>query len=660
MLVIGEGLTSLKIALEYLVITILFAALYINKKHADEFTSVIAEAMRYSIILTIAAELSFTLYIDVDGVMNIVGHIFKFLSFWVLLQAIIKTSLQDPMRLMQKGSTTYNVIPYPAVVVDKEGIVRQVNIAACEETGRLESEIVGFRNHDIFHPRNIDEKNCPICESVSEGEELDDCVLRDTELNTVKQFTISSINSDESSVKGMVQVIVDMTIKTELEKQIRRQKEELTYKSNYDSLTGLPNRILLQDRVVHAIDLAKQHDTKFALLLIDIDQFKEINDTWGHQVGDAVLKKFTSILQSLINDDDTLARLGGDEFSILVEDIESKESVAKLAQSIIDATKESLDIAGHNLYISSSIGVSVFPEHTDNMNDLLRYADSAMYKAKENGRNNFQCYSSEMTENTMRKVVMQNDLRNAIENEEFVVYYQPQIGLVEDKEILVGLEALVRWEHPERGQIPPFSFIEIAEETGMIVEIDRLVMKMAINQVVEWYKEGLSPGVLSLNLAMKQLKEDDFIDTLKKIMQDTGCSSEKNLMLEITESDLMTDPESSIEKLNTLKDMGILIAIDDFGTGYSSLSYLKRLPVSKLKIDQSFTRGIPDDKDDASIVKTIIALAENLNMSIIAEGVETKEQKEFMYENGCREIQGYFYSKPMPADDTKKFIALYQ
>ncbi|MCW8894835.1 MAG: EAL domain-containing protein [Sulfurimonas sp.] len=657
MLIPGEGLTTLKVGLEYFVISILLVTLYVNKRHAGEFTEVIGNAVKYSIILTIAAEASFTLYIDVYGVMNVVGHIFKFLSFWILLQAIIRTSLKDPFRLMQKEATTYNAIPYPAIVVDKDGIIRQVNRAACKEVNKAESEIVGFRNHDIYHPKNIDEKSCPICESI---EELEDCILRDVDLDTVKQYSISTIHSDESSVSGMVQVIVDMTIKTELEKKVKEQKEELTYKSYYDSLTKLPNRILIQDRIVHAITKANYHKKEFALLLIDLDQFKEINDTWGHQVGDAVLKRFTTILQTLISEEDTLGRLGGDEFIIIVEELQSREAASELAQKILDNTKESINIDGHDLYISSSIGISFYPKDSDTMSDLLKYSDSAMYKAKSDGRNNFQIYYPEMTEHTMRKVIMQNDLRNAIENKEFVVYYQPQIDVSGDKDTLIGLEALVRWEHPELGQIPPFSFIQIAEETGLIVEIDRLVMIMAITQVVQWFKEGLNPGKLSLNLAMKQLKEDDFIATVQKIIKDSGCSDENALSFEITESDLMTNPESSIEKLNMLKEMGIKIAIDDFGTGYSSLSYLKRLPVSKLKIDQSFIRGVPDDKDDVAIVKTIISLAKNLNIKIIAEGVETLEQKEFMYENGCSEIQGYFYSKPMSSEDTKKFIALYQ
>jgi EAL domain-containing protein (putative c-di-GMP-specific phosphodiesterase class I) len=283
-----------------------------------------------------------------------------------------------------------------------------------------------------------------------------------------------------------------------------------------------------------------------------------------------------------------------------------------------------------------------------------------MYKAKDEGRNNFQFYSPEMTQIAMNKVVIQNDLRSAIENEEFVVYYQPQIDITYNKERLIGLEALVRWEHPVLGLIPPYKFIPMAEETGMIVELDRLVMKMAITQIAKWYKEGLNPGILSLNLAMKQLHQDNFIPTIKKIIEESGCTNKKYLSFEITESDLMANPESSIEKLNILKELSIEIAIDDFGTCYSSLSYLKRLPVGKLKIDQSFTKGIPNDRDDVIIVKTIIALAKNLNMKVIAEGVETKEQKEFMYENGCHEIQGYFYARPMTSDKTREFIASYK
>lgn len=787
--IVGEGLTALKIGLEYFIIALLLLALYVNKLHKSEFTSVVYQAMKYAIVLTILAEIFFTFYSNVYDYMNVAGHIFKFLSFWILLQAIIKTSLEDPISLMRKSATTYEVIPYPSIIVDRSGIIRQVNRAACTSLNKDEADIVGMRNHDMFHPKNIKEELCPICQSVIDNEELEDCVLGNKELGTVTQYSLSPIRITEDKINGMVQVSIDMTHtllleksllnqykllqniidtvpvrifwkddkgiylgannlfvqdaklnslnqligksendlvweKEEIERHIKddediidsgeskiqyeetridkngettilssskvplkddngriigvvgsyeditkrksleykleKQQEILCYQAHYDVLTHLPNRVLLQDRLIQAIHKAKRSKSEFALLFIDLDQFKQINDTLGHQVGDEVLKIFVSRLKNSIREDDTLARIGGDEFTIILENLKSLEDASTLAQKIIEHAKQPIDIAGHLLYVSSSMGISIYPKDSTEMQDLLKYSDSAMYKAKEEGRNNFQFYSPEMTQIAMNKVLMQNDLRSAIKNEEFVVYYQPQIDISSEKETLVGLEALVRWEHPQLGQIPPFQFIPMAEETGMIVELDKLVMKMAITQVAAWYDEGLNPGVLSLNLAMKQLHQDDFIPTIKKIIENSGCREKKHLSFEITEGDLMINPESSIEKLNMLKELGIEIAIDDFGTGYSSLSYLKRLPVSKLKIDQSFSRGVPNDRDDVVISKTIIALAKNLNMKVLAEGVETQEQKDFMYENGCYEIQGYFYSKPLRADDAREFILKYQ
>jgi len=785
----GEGLTALKVGLEYFVIAVLLLALYINKQHKGEFASVVYDSIKHAIILTILAEVAFTFYSDVYDFMNVTGHIFKFLSFWVLLQAIIKTSLEEPISLMRKSATTYEVIPYPSIIVDRSGVIRQVNRAACIQLDKDESDIVGMRNHELFHPKSIKEESCPICQSIVENEELDDCVLGDKESGTVTQYSLSPIQTTEDKISGMVQVSVDMTHtvlleksllnqykllqniidtvpvrifwkdvkgqylganelflkdtklsslnqligKTEndliwdeeeisnhikddeeiiksgeskiqyeetrkdesgeisilsaskvplkddkgriigivgsyeditkrknLEYKLEQQQEILRYQAHYDVLTHLPNRVLLQDRLMHAIHRAKRNKSEFALFFIDLDQFKQINDTLGHQVGDEVLKIFASRLKNSVRDDDTLARIGGDEFTIILENLKSDEDASKLAQKIIENAKQPIDIAGHLLYISSSIGVSIYPKDSVEMHDLLKYSDSAMYKAKEEGRNNFKFYSPEMTQIAMDKVVMQNDLRNAIKNEEFVVYYQPQIDISDKKETLIGLEALVRWEHPKLGQISPFKFIPMAEETGMIVELDKLVMKMAITQFATWYNEGLRPGILSLNLAMKQLHQDDFIHAIKKIIDESGCREKKSLSFEITEGDLMVNPESSIKKLNMLKELGIEIVIDDFGTGYSSLSYLKRLPVSKLKIDQSFSRGVPNDRDDVVISKTIIALAKNLNIKVLAEGVETQEQKEFMYENGCHEIQGYLYSKPIPSDKARDFILKYQ
>jgi len=364
-----------------------------------------------------------------------------------------------------------------------------------------------------------------------------------------------------------------------------------------------------------------------------------------------MLVAVTERLKAKIRKEDTLARLGGDEFTIIIEDMKEIQDVSHLAQKILEVLRQPVHIEGHTLYISCSIGISLYPQDDIDANNLIKYADAAMYKAKEEGRNNFQFYSSEMTALALERVVMETNLRQALKKEEFLIYYQAQVDANSGK--LTGVEALIRWQHPILGLIPPMKFISLAEETGLIVEIDRWVMKTAMKQMTKWYQEGLEPGVLAINLSMRELRSNDFIEILQESMSSIGFKPEW-LELEVTEGQVMINPEEAIIKLEHISHMGIKIVIDDFGTGYSSLAYLKRLPVDKLKIDQSFVKGVPDDKEDVAIVKAIIALAKSLGLELIAEGVETNAQKDFLVECGCENLQGYYYCEPMPSDEMEK------
>ncbi len=445
----------------------------------------------------------------------------------------------------------------------------------------------------------------------------------------------------------------DISARKRAEQKLLEQKDILDYQAHHDALTELPNRILFNDRLEQGLEKAKRKKMDLALLFIDLDHFKQINDSLGHATGDKFLKMVTQRLKNNIRKSDTLARVGGDEFTIIMEDISSMEDSSLLAQKILNMLVEPFDIDGRVLYMTGSIGISLYPQDGENVDDLLKYADTAMYKAKDEGRNNFQFYSSDMTELALERVAMKTSLREAIKNEEFVVYFQKQLDASIEKTI--GMEALVRWQHPSMGLLSPIEFINLAEETGMIIEIDNLVMKMAMEQISAWYKEGLEPGMLALNLTMQQLESDHFIQTLQNTMQSTDFKPEW-LELEITEGQVMKKPEEAIVKLNQINALGIKIAIDDFGTGYSSLSYLKRFPINKLKIDQSFIRDIPHNDEDVAIVKAIIALAQSLNLDLLAEGVETMVQKEFLLANGCKNIQGYYYARPMPAEEMEKHI----
>jgi predicted signal transduction protein with EAL and GGDEF domain len=361
----------------------------------------------------------------------------------------------------------------------------------------------------------------------------------------------------------------------------------------------------------------------------------------------------TKRLESKIRKEDTLARLGGDEFVIIMEGLLKAEDAVLLAEKILSVMAQSIQIDGHLLYVSCSIGISLYPQDDTNVSNLLKYADTAMYKAKDDGRNNYQFYSADMSELAFERVVMEASLRQALEKNEFIVYYQPQIDAGNGK--LIGMEALIRWQHPKMGMVSPAKFIPLAEETGMIVDIDRWVMRIAMKQMAIWHAEGLNPGVLALNLAMKQIQSRDFVEVLKYNMAVNDFKAEW-LELEVTEGQVMVRPDDAIIRLKEINDLGIGIAIDDFGTGYSSLSYLKRLPINKLKIDQSFVQDIPGDEEDVAIVKAIIALAQSLNLDLLAEGVETEAQKEFLIKNGCSNIQGYYYSRPVPAEEIRSMF----
>ena len=466
-------------------------------------------------------------------------------------------------------------------------------------------------------------------------------------------LSLSLLYDENGIAMGMVGYAQDITERKMAEHKIHKQKKRLQYLAHHDTLTNLPNRLLFNDRLKVSIEKAKRNDMLLAVLFIDLDHFKEINDSFGHDVGDIVLKKVTKLFKERLRKEDTLARLGGDEFALIMESLKTPEDAAVLAESILEIFKRALEVEEYSFYLSCSIGISLYPTDGSNAKNLLKYADAAMYKAKENGRNGYAFYQEEMTQAALKKVVIETELRKAIANNELVVYFQQQMNAVEDR--LIGMEALVRWEHPEVGLITPDKFLPVAESSGLIVEVDRYVMKKAISQFVDWYAQGLNPGVLALNISVAQLAKKDFVRFVKSLLKKSECKAEW-LEFEITEGGLMRNPADAIKVLQKLSDMGIELAVDDFGTGYSSLSYLKKLPINRLKIDKSFVDELPDDEEDAAITKAVIALAESLNLKVIAEGVENKKQKEFLIANGCVKIQGYLYGKPVCSDVMQEML----
>lgn len=510
-------------------------------------------------------------------------------------------------------------------------------------------------SHQRSTPCNGIDHPCPLAE-VLKTEKYTTVVHEHCHANGQKHYvelSATPLFDEEKNCIGIIESSKDITPYLEVQDKLRKQKDILHYQANHDTLTKLPNRNLFNDRLTYGLNNAKRHKTKLALLFIDLDHFKEINDSLGHNIGDEVLKEVAKKLQNCTREKDSLARLGGDEFTIILEDLHNSQDASVLAQKVIHSLVEPIKINEHLLYISTSIGISLYPDNGLSTQDLLKYADSAMYKAKNEGRNNFQYYTSEMTDLALQRVLMESELRSSLKNKDFLVYYQIQMDSSKNK--IIGMEALVRWNHPAKGIIYPDKFIPLAENTGLIVELDRFVMQTAMTQIAQWYEQGLNPGKLAINLSVIQLQQKDFVPFLINLLEETQCKPQW-LELEITESKIMTDPDKAISLLKSITNLGINLAIDDFGTGYSSLSYLKKLPIDKLKIDQSFVHELPNDDEDSAIVRAIIALAKSLSLKIIAEGVETKEQKNMLLTYGCANIQGYFYAKPLPSQEIKTML----
>ncbi len=423
-----------------------------------------------------------------------------------------------------------------------------------------------------------------------------------------------------------------------------RRVQRLAY---HDTLTGLPNRVLLAERLGQSLAQARRTPHRLALLFADLDRFKWINDTLGHDAGDRLIKSVATCLNGCLRESDTVARLGGDEFVLLLDPVQHSEDAALVAAKVLEVLRGPFLVGGREITIAASIGIAVYPDDGDNLVQLMKHADTAMYHAKENGRDQYVFYRLEMTQQVSRRLELENSLRQALENDEFQLHYQPQVDLASGQ--VMAMEALLRWRHPQHGLIPPGDFIPLAEETGLIVPIGDWVLKTAWEQLQDWQASGLPPLHMAVNLSARQFRQPDLVSQVQRLI---ACYPERPwLELEITESLLMDDADKTTETLRALKTLGVTIAIDDFGTGYSSLSYLNRFPIDRLKIDKSFVRDVTHDPDSAAIAQAIAALGQSLKLRVLAEGVESEAQLEFLRSNGVEEIQGYFFSRPLPADE---------
>jgi diguanylate cyclase (GGDEF)-like protein/PAS domain S-box-containing protein len=455
----------------------------------------------------------------------------------------------------------------------------------------------------------------------------------------------SPIHNSSGQLTGVVIVFHDVSA-------AKAMATKIEHSAQHDYLTNLPNRLLLNDRIEHAITLANRHRTQLAILYLDLDNFKYINDTLGHATGDKLLQSVTKRLKECVRDSDTVSRHGGDEFVILLVETKNSEAAALLAQKILDALQAMHTIGKNQLHITSSIGISVYPADGLDADTLLKSADTAMYYAKEKGRNNYQFFIAKMNTRAVERMIIESNLKLALEKQQFVLHYQPKVNLNTGQ--ITGVEALLRWQHDEWGLVSPDIFVPVAEDSGLIVPIGRWVLRQACKQGKIWQAAGLQDIIIAVNVSAQEFLQKDFVASVRAVLIETRLTAHF-LELEITESVLMQDAECSSSILQQLKNIGVKLAVDDFGTGYSSLSYLQRFPIDVLKIDQSFVQNIESVKDDGIIVSAIITMGNSLKLKVVAEGVESPYQLAFLKARHCEEGQGYFFSHPLTSD---QFAAL--
>ena len=537
---------------------------------------------------------------------------------------------------------------------DMDGITTFVNPAAASMLGYKAEELIGKPMHSMIHHSHLDgthypRSECPMSSTINNGmtrHVVDEVLWRKDGTALPVEYHSTPIIKD-GGVAGAVVTFSDISARKKAEALLERQ-------AFYDGLTELPNRRLLQDRLEQALVHAQRHGHMGALLFLDLDQFKMINDSLGHPVGDALLKKVAKRLIDIVRREDTAARMGGDEFVVLFAEInDDPEAAANFAQAaaenILQHLSEPYQIDNHNLHITLSIGIALLPLGDETADDILMQADAAMYRAKELGRNGIQFFLPSMQMAAEERLLLQTDLRFALSRNQFVLHYQPQLDV---SGMITGAEALLRWQHPDRGMVSPADFIPAAEETGMILPIGAWVIHSAcelLQRQGDPDGDGYLPCV-AVNVSPRQFRNTDFVGQVRDSLQQTGVDASR-LELELTEGILVEDVQDTVEKMNALKEIGVRISIDDFGTGYSSLAYLKNLPLNKLKIDQSFIRDVPGDEGGAAIVDTIIAMTRHLGLEVIAEGVESKAQREFLEEKGCLHFQGFYFSRPLPEDE---------
>jgi diguanylate cyclase (GGDEF)-like protein/PAS domain S-box-containing protein len=544
----------------------------------------------------------------------------------------------------ERAQVTLNSIGDAVMSTDVWGQVTYLNVVAENLTGWSRDAAVGHSLEEVFRIIDATTRQVmpnPLALAIQENKTVGltpNCMLiRRDGVEAAIEDSAAPIHDRRGQVIGAVIVFHDVST-------ARALSLRMSYLAQHDSLTDLPNRILFSDRLTEAIAMARRYRRKLAVLYLDVDRFKHINDSLGHDIGDRLLQSMAARLHACVRSSDTVSRQGGDEFVVLLSEVTRVEDAAVSADKILHALGMPHRIDEHDLHLTVSIGIASYPDDGTEAEVLLKNADFAMYHAKESGRNNYQFFKPEMNVRAVERQSLENGLRQAMERQEFVLHYQPKINLKTGA--IIGAEALIRWRHPQRGLVPPAQFIPVAEECGFIVPIGRWVLREVCHQARTWQVAGHMPIRLAINVSAVELRHKDFLAGVRSTLTETGFDP-RYVELELTESFLLQDSTSTAAVLQALKEMGVLLALDDFGTGYSSLGYLKRFPIDTLKIDQSFVRNITTDADDASIVSAVISMGKSLHMRVVAEGVETREQLAFLREQSCPYGQGYYFSQPL-------------
>jgi diguanylate cyclase (GGDEF)-like protein/PAS domain S-box-containing protein len=554
----------------------------------------------------------------------------------------------------ERAQVTLNCIGDAVICTDAAGNITFLNIVAEKMTSWSRQEAAGRPMAEVFRILDANTRETtpsPTERSVELNQTVHlpmNCILVRRDGSEVPiEDSVAPIHDREGQPTGAVVVFRDVSV-------ARAMALEMTHSAQHDFLTGMPNRMLLNDRVNQAIAWAQRNSKKVAVLFLDLDGFKHINDSLGHPTGDKLLQSIAKRLVDCVRGSDTVSRQGGDEFVVLLTEVSQSEDAAVTARRMLQTVAEAHSVDQHDLHVTTSIGVSVFPDDGMDAETLIKNADTAMYQAKENGRQSYQFFKPAMNVRAVERQSIEESLRRALEREEFLVHYQPKVNLRTGD--ISGAEALIRWNHPTRGMVPPGDFIPIAEDCGLILPIGNWILREACKQARTWMDAGLPLTTMAVNISAMEFRDDDFLNGVFKILEETGLDP-RSLELELTESVLMKRAESTQSILKTLRASGVQLAVDDFGTGYSSLSYLRKFPIDALKIDQSFIRQITTAPDETTIVTAVISMGRSLKLRVIAEGVESQEELAFLQAHQCDEAQGYYFSRPVLPEQFAKLLA---